>query len=343
MAMRHMGGINNIVNAMHTPAALKTIVESLGFQHLDLDVTVPRVIIFRDAIVDFLGMELEARFTSRAKSGWQSILNYTGGAYIYVRREYAGRLKIIASSWATANKKAKEFEDAQEGDGDEAVEGGEADKEGGETKGEMDRGSKEDSKSAARATGTQASGEKSFQINSMIVPTTFNEMFMFNSAVMGFSNSVWMQEVLESFDDMASNVQNSYRLQEECDTLGLRLAKYRGTVNLSEFKSVMLASLRSLVPKDWNSAHEVAWTWLWENVERMLTALMGKPQVQEKAFESFIMSLSEDSRNYLRRQVFKSFFALAPAGQDYFKQSSTRLYWITDQVVAMTIEIYKDP
>ncbi|CAE8604987.1 unnamed protein product, partial [Polarella glacialis] len=185
--------------------------------------------------------------------------------------------------------------------------------------------------------------EKSSKINFMIVPTTFNEMFMFNGAVMGFSNSVWMQEVLESFDGMASNVQNSYRLQEECDTLGLRLAKYRGTIHLSEFKSRMLASLRSLVPKDWNSAHEVAWTWLWENVERMLKALMGKPQVQEKALESFIMSLSEDSRNYLRRQVFKSFFALAPAGQDYFKQSSTRLYWITDQVVAMTIEIYKDP
>ncbi|CAE8585201.1 unnamed protein product [Polarella glacialis] len=338
MAMRIMGGINNIVNAMHTPAALKTIVESFGFQHLDLDVTVPRVIIFRDAIVDLLELELEARFTSRAKSGWQSILNYAGGAFIYVRREYAGRLKIIASSWATANKKAKEFEDAQEGDGDEVGEGGEADKEGGETKGEMDRGSKEDSKSEARA-----SVEKVSKINTMNVPTTFSEMFMFNGAVMGFGNSVWMQEVLESFDDMATNVQNSYRLQEECDTLGLRLAKYRGTVNLSEFKSVMLASLRSLVPKDWNSAHEVAWTWLWENIERMLTALTGKPQVQEKALESFIMSLSEDSRNYLRRQVFKSFFALAPAGQDYFKQSSTRLYWITDQVVAMTIEIYKDP
>ncbi|CAE8629488.1 unnamed protein product [Polarella glacialis] len=338
MAMRIMGGINNIVNAMHTPAALKTIVETLGFLHLDLDVTVPRVIIFRDAIVDLLELELENRFTSRAKSGWQSILNYVGGAFTYVRREYAGRLKIIASSWATANKKANEFEEAEEGDGDEAVEGGEADKEGGETNGGMYTGLKEGSKSEARA-----SGEKSFKTNSMIVPTTFNEMFMFNGAVMGFGNSVWMQEVLESFDDMVSNVQNSYRLQAECDTLGLRLAKYRGTISLSEFKSVMLASLRSLVPKDWNSAHEVAWTWLWDNIERMLKVLMGKPQVQEKALERFLMSLTEDSRDYLRREVFKRFFALAPAGQDYFKQSTTRLYWITDQVVAMTLEIYKDP
>ena len=30
--------------------------------------------------------------------------------------------------------------------------------------------------------------------------------------------------------------------------------------------------IRSLVPKDWNSQHEVAWNWLWENVERLLRA-----------------------------------------------------------------------
>ena len=115
MAMRLMGGFDNIVTAMHTPAALKITADPLGFQHLDFDITVPRVTIIRDAIVELLEMELDARFTTRAKSGWQSILNYAGGAFIYVRREYAGRLKIIDSSWANANK-TKEFEDGQEGE-----------------------------------------------------------------------------------------------------------------------------------------------------------------------------------------------------------------------------------
>ena len=95
----------------------------------------------------------------------------------------------------------------------------------------------------------------------------------------------------------------------------------------------MLASLRSLVPKDWDGDHEVAWGWLWENVERMLKNMMGKPQVQEKGLERFIMSLTEDAVNYLRREIFKRFFALAPAGQDYFKQSTTRLYFIADKVI----------
>ena len=99
------------------------------------------------------------------------------------------------------------------------------------------------------------------------VPQTFNEMFMFNGAVMGFGSSLWMNLVLEQFDNMVMNVANSYRLQEECDILALTFAKYKGDINLGEFKAVMLASMRSLVPKDWDNDHEVAWSWLWENVE----------------------------------------------------------------------------
>ncbi|CAE8729826.1 unnamed protein product [Polarella glacialis] len=340
MSMRILAGFNNIVGDMLTPAALKTTVETLGFQHLDLDVTVPRVVIFRDAIVELLEMELGAGFTSKAKSGWNSILNFVGGAFIYVRREYAGRLKIIASSWATANKKEKELDDGDgaEGDGDEAGEVGEGEKDVGETDAGIDKGLKESSRSGARA-----SGDNSTKVNSMKVPTTFREMFLFNGAVMGFGNSHWMQEVLESFDDMVNNVANSYRLQEECDTLSLRIAKYKGNVNLAEFRSVMLASLRSLVPKEWNSAHEVAWTWLWENIGRMLKANMGKPQVQEKALAGFMMSLTEDSQNYFRGELYRRFFAAAPGGQDYFKQSTTRLYFLADKVVDMTIEMYRDP
>lgn len=177
----------------------------------------------------------------------------------------------------------------------------------------------------------------------MKVPKTFTDMFTFNAAVMGFGSGVWMKEILEVFDDIVTNVSNSYRLQETCDTLALCLSGYKGAINLPEFKAVMLASLRSLVPKDWGTGHEVAWSWLWENVERMLKDLLGKPRVQERALEGFILSLTEDSVNYLRRELYKRFFALAPAGQDFFKQSTTRLYWIADKVVELTIEMYREP
>merc|ERR1711971_1144059 len=94
------------------------------------------------------------------------------------------------------------------------------------------------------------------------VPQTYNEMFTFNAAVMGFGDSEWMQEVLAQFDNIVLNASNSNRLQEECDVLILRMAKVStGQVNLAEYKACMMASLRSLLPKDWTTNHEVAWSW----------------------------------------------------------------------------------
>merc|ERR1719382_2255213 len=107
---------------------MKVIVETLGFQHLDLEVTGPRTIIFRDAIVDLLQVDMGSRFSRKAKEGWKTVLNYVGGSYIYVRTKFAVRLKILLSSWATANCKAAEIgaeEDESEKD-EQAAEGGES-------------------------------------------------------------------------------------------------------------------------------------------------------------------------------------------------------------------------
>merc|ERR1719316_1675698 len=106
-----------------------------------------------------------------------------------------------------------------------------------------------------------------------------------------------MNEVLACFHDVVTNVSNSQRLQEECDVLALRVHNQaRGNVNLTEYKSCMLASLRSLLPKDWDSSHEVAWTWLWENVERLILKVHGKPPGWEKALAKFLDSLDEDQK-----------------------------------------------
>ncbi|CAK0847963.1 unnamed protein product [Prorocentrum cordatum] len=353
MAMRFMNGLNQIISQLGDPKAMKVVVETLGFQHLDLEV------------------ELGGQLTRTAHAGWDTMLNYVGGAYI------SGAPKMGAS-WATANNKVDDVEAMQQ---EEEAEGAEREGEGkeevtlGNASAEAIRAEEKAKKEAAaekekarqkkKKRGWFASGgggqdgngvhvgtgkgnkesadADSSSFRNTSVPTTYNEMFAFNAAVMGFGQNVWMNEVLASFDTIVTNVSNSYRLQEECDVLSLRIAKYKGTVNLSEYKAVMLASLRSLVPKDWNSNHEVSWSWLWENVERMLKTMMGKPSVMEKALERLWSSLDENGQAFVRREVYSKFFALAPAGQDYFKQSTTRLHFIADRIVSMTLEIYKDP
>merc|ERR1719277_1042552 len=75
----------------------------------------------------------------------------------------------------------------------------------------------------------------------------------------------------------------------------------------------------------------------------MIKALMGKPAAQEKALSALFNSLDENALGIIRREVYQKFFALAPAGQDYFKQSTTRLHFIADKLVAMTLDMYKEP
>merc|ERR1719498_649091 len=132
---------------------------------------------------------------------------------------------------------------------------------------------------------------------------------------MGFGNSAWMTEVIACFHNIVTNVSNSKRLQEECDVLALRIARVaKGNVNFAEYKSCMLASLRSLLPKDWSTAHEVAWSWLWENVERLLAKNMGNPRRWERALTKLVDSVDETQKYELRKDIYAKFFALAPAG-----------------------------
>ncbi|CAE7542169.1 ANK1, partial [Symbiodinium natans] len=176
------------------------------------------------------------------------------------------------------------------------------------------------------------------------VPENFNEMFTFNAAVMGFAGSLgWMNPVLDQFEAMVLNAANSYRLQEECDVLALVLVKYKEPIIYAEFKAIMLASLRSLVPKIWGVEHEVAWTWFWDNTERMIKRQTAGIKGYQRAADKFIRNLSDDIVQQMRRDVYKVFFGVAPKGQDYFKQSSTRLNFIADKVLEMSLEMYKRP
>merc|ERR1712159_856941 len=161
---------------------------------------------------------------------------------------------------------------------------------------------------------------------------------------MGFGNSQWTAEVLDCFNNIVTNVANSGRLQEECDILVLRISRVaKGNVNFAEYKSCMLASLRSLLPKDWSTQHEVSWSWLWENVERIMVKNMGNPPKWERALGKALASLDENTKFEVRKDIYARFFAAAPAGQDYFKQSNTYLHFIADRVIAMTLELYQNP
>merc|ERR1719269_127678 len=176
------------------------------------------------------------------------------------------------------------------------------------------------------------------------IPTTFKEMFQFNAAVMGFGQNLWMNEILDLFDNIMSNFANVGRVQEECSVLTIRMSKVTtGKVNLPEFKSCMLASLRSLLPKEWTTGHEVAWSWSWERVEQLLLENMGKTGKWEKSLIALVESIDEATGYQLRQDIYARFFASTPQSEAYFKQNVTYLHLLVTKVIGLQLRMFADP
>lgn len=340
-ALRFVNGLNSLVTEVASPGALKKQVETFGFQHLDHDVSIPRVDLVRDAILNVMDQELGAQFSSAARLSMTAMLNYAGGAFVFIRRELAGRIKIIQRSWRLAQR-LMEDADAQ---GDASPKPPPTVTEAEEEPSPVMEATDACNKAVAEKLEPEdeAGSVKSRGQHNLQVPTTFDGMFLFNAAVMGFGESSWMKTVLEHMDAIATNVANTSRLQEECYVLSIHLSKFKDPVNLTEFKAVMLAALRSIVPDEWNMDHEVAWNWLWENVERIISSTIALPRTYEKAVRTFLFSQPEDKMMFLRAQTFKIFFMRCPSGQDFFKQSTSRLYFILDKNYEMTIEMFENP
>eukprot|EP00931_Biecheleriopsis_adriatica_P056265 TRINITY_DN33336_c0_g1_i1.p1 TRINITY_DN33336_c0_g1~~TRINITY_DN33336_c0_g1_i1.p1 ORF type:complete len:1164 (+),score=258.15 TRINITY_DN33336_c0_g1_i1:126-3617(+) len=263
------------------------------------------------------------------------------------RRKEAGASALEANDWEDDWELASNYTDFS---GEQAG-GDEESRSGSDTAGEdqektccgLFRGSR-GQRSLERQKSEGASKSKS-KTAATFVPTTFTEMFDFNAQVMGFGSGGWLQEILVSFDVFVNNVANIGRLQEECDVCVLRIGKvaWLDDVNLAQFKACMLAALRSLLPKEWDSSYEVAWNWMWDNVQHLLESTLGKTLEWENELYYLMDSFDEEMRYELRSNVYDKFFIAAPAGQEYFKQSDTRLHFIAEKVFQFTTELFADP
>lgn len=171
------------------------------------------------------------------------------------------------------------------------------------------------------------------------VLSRFQEMFHFNVPAMGFAGrKPWMELVLEQLDALVTHVAHTARFREECEKLALALAQHEGVL-VSEVRSVALSSLKSFVAV-WDEEHEESWNWFWSNVEKMLAELDGLV-AQEAELRSFLERPEEASK--VVRAMHNKFFDLAPAGQDYFKESKTRMYHIAERTLELALGLYQAP
>ena len=99
----------------HTYGPCTSKVDILGFKHLNLELSISRVEVIRDAILELMGNELGANLTQEMTTGILRVLNYIGGALIYIRSHFADRVKILSESWEEANRERDQTKQKAEG------------------------------------------------------------------------------------------------------------------------------------------------------------------------------------------------------------------------------------
>eukprot|EP00434_Breviolum_minutum_P009363 symbB.v1.2.008251.t1/scaffold515.1/size193321/13 len=360
VAERFVKGFGEVVRSAGSKSKMMNCVQILGFRHLEFDINIQKVDIFRDALIDLFEMEMnDQSLTPQGRHVMALLINYVGGALIFIRREYQSRIELIHSTWHVAKLGVQGVVEEEEKQEQETTRQSTSSsrrrsiwKQEQETARHGASGRRRSSHSHSQkkheeeADNTPISNEATETRPSKFdnvedVPTNFAEMFNFNVSAMGFSVSEpWMSMVLDQLDDLVMNVANTTRMKEECEKLALYLSKHRGPVVLSEVRSVALSSLKSFVSA-WDEEHETAWTWFWTNTERFLSELDGKLQVQEQQLGSFMETCKQLEQ--VVQNIHLKFFEIAPAGQDFFKESKTRMYHIAERTLEIALAMYSDP
>jgi len=176
-----------------------------------------------------------------------------------------------------------------------------------------------------------------------LVVRSFPNMCAFSVQVMGQETQTWMEELLQVFKVLVEKIASPTQLTEECDLLAISIIqseKCHEDINFESFKPVMMAALRSLLPKDWSTAHETAWEWLWTTVARNLKEATMKVRAFRPLNAELFSSLQEEQLEFFRSTIYTDFFTKCAASQDLFKQSQSRLRYIADKVLQSSYDMY---
>ncbi|CAE7349616.1 unnamed protein product [Symbiodinium sp. CCMP2592] len=150
---------------------------------------------------------------------------------------------------------------------------------------------------------------------------------------------MWFADMLYAMESLVPYIGNIDRVQEDCDVLTLTLAKYE-KVNLKEFRSVMFASLRSLLPTTWSSEHENAWAWFWGIVEKKVEENKQLPVHNHQCLRSFLARMDEETLADFKLKVFDTFFATTEESQLYLRAANKRLMYIMGRILTIMSDIY---
>ncbi|CAK9064046.1 unnamed protein product [Durusdinium trenchii] len=342
VSLRFFNCFRLLLEKAEDPNELKIYVETLAFKHLNNEITEQRVEAVQDAFNELMVQNVP-NLPPGTAAAWRKLLSYTGSCYRYVGDTYGERLRVIKAwdPWVGASQlfasQVSDFREPVQEDWAAVQKSATDDRNKDETKtnaGDNANAGGGDNVNAdeAKEDDTADAGAETF---------SFGRMCAFSNEVMGQKTEGWMLELLEVFHILVDMISSPVHLQEECDLLAINLITKSNSIDFDKFKPVMLAALRSLLPKQWSTLHETSWEWLWTTVARNLNESTMKVRAFKPYNIRMFSSLQEEQLDRFRKDIFTEFFARSQASQDLFKQSQTRLRYIADRVLQSSSDMFQ--
>ena len=339
----------DLIASLKDPVIVQKRLEYVALRHMGAEVTPADVDIFKSVMMEMCASKLGGLMTPEFQFGVAQICTAVGLSLANTFAHYASRLKLLTSCWALiqvteddeeANVEEEVHEDAGEGhEGKEHKE--EKEHKQSQQNPESPRNNRPENEDPEQGMEkAEKDRHDKWNVNSkMNIPKTFTEMARFNASVMGVGDRRWFADMLYAMESLVPHVSNIDRMQEECDVLALTLARY-DKVTLSEFKSVMFASLRSLMPSKWNMDYENAWTWFWECVEKKVEANKQFPSQYHRCLRSFLSRLDDETLDEFKLEVFETFFATCEQSQLFLRAANKRLMYIMGRILTIMADVY---
>ena len=230
---------------------------------------------------------------------WAKLLSYIGGMLIRNLAEFTGKVHMIRKSWATITQTGVNAGSSQHKDDAEDDE--------------------EDNEEGAEVRGKKKSGGDG--------SNNFGESLYFNLGVMSAEIAALFKrpkDVLapmfgQGFGSLTVLISDPNLLNEELYILSIRHLKYGTTPEyFPVFGQAVMVTLRSMLPRDWNWAHEDAWGWLWETCSTYLSATIEQGHINKRLIDDTMEKISGQSMATLGHMCHIRLFSLDDDVQNFF-------------------------
>jgi len=301
VALKFISQVERFVNHIEDVTFLEAEMYNLSMRHLAY-VThqnlVDYMTTFIGAITTVAANSLDEYWDECSKNAWDCFLGFLGGHLLKNALEFGGKVTLLRQSW-------DEVENI------------------GNTSKKM---SESDTTLSSNNCKTGGFGEALF-FNIGVMSPEITALIMRDRGDLANLFQV-------GFRMMVTNISDPPVFNEELYILSARHLNY-GTeeVHFPVFGQAVMVTLRSLLPRTWNWAHEDAWGWLWALASKFMIQTIANGHAHKGRLDESMERLDGVDMDELGMQFYGILFAASVEVQQYFYKPNNLIKFIISKVL----------